>query len=175
MPFILACYLSSLQNLPTTITRIASFTIPTKRLAFRTIALVWNQNLHHKLCLSMTFSRIGQESLEGHKLHFTFSSFAWALEALHTLVVVFADRNPSWRCVTNANPAHSSGHSVPILCVDSMPMSSICSMDRSLWEWTHGKSESTVSEWDLICENSYKKGLAQSSFFIGCLIGNQTK
>ena len=102
-------------------------------------------------------------------LHFTISSFAWALEALHTLVVVFADKNPSWRCITNANPM--AAHSSPILCGGSMHMSSICSMDRSLWEWTHGKSESTVSEWDLICGNTYKKGLAQSSFFIGCLIG----
>lgn len=57
---------------------------------------------------------------------------------------------------------------VPHVCT---PTTSLCEMDRSLWEWVGGKGFSTVSQWDLICGDEYKKGLAQSLFFIGGLFG----
>jgi hypothetical protein len=47
----------------------------------------------------------------------------------------------------------------------------MCSMDSSLWEWVGGKGMSTVSEWNLVCGDEYKRGLVQSVFFIGCLFG----
>ncbi len=45
----------------------------------------------------------------------------------------------------------------------------MCTMDSSLWEWVGGKGVSTVSEWNLVCGDEYKRGLAQSVFFIGGL------
>ena len=44
-------------------------------------------------------------------------------------------------------------------------------MERSSWEWVGGKGVTTVAEWDLICGDQYKKGLAQTVFFIGLLFG----
>ena len=44
-------------------------------------------------------------------------------------------------------------------------------MERSSWEWVGGKGVTTVAEWDLICGDHYKKGLAQTVFFIGLLFG----
>lgn len=63
--------------------------------------------------------------------HFLLTSLAWALNAFHTLVVVFADREPD-------------------------------GPDRS---------GSTVSEWGLVGGERFKVGLAQSSFFVGSMIG----
>ncbi|GLJ32100.1 hypothetical protein SUGI_0646430 [Cryptomeria japonica] len=106
--------------------------------------------------------------------HFLLVSFAWTLEAMQTMVMIFADHEPDWRCKSN-NPLHGSKiftESGEWLGFDPCsPASSICSMDRSLWEWTRGSSVSTVSEWGLFCAQKYKVGLAQSAFFIGCLIG----
>ncbi len=47
----------------------------------------------------------------------------------------------------------------------------MCTMDSSLWEWVGGKGVSTVSEWNLVCGDEYKRGLVQSVFFIGGLFG----
>jgi len=43
----------------------------------------------------------------------------------------------------------------------------MCTMDSSLWEWVGGKGLSTVSEWNLVGGDEYKRGPAQSVFFIG--------
>ncbi|MCO5577838.1 hypothetical protein L7F22_031673 [Adiantum nelumboides] len=88
-------------------------------------------------------------------LHFTLVSLIWCLQAILTFTMVFADRTPSWTCAEQ-------------LC-DSV--FSMCSLDPSLWEWSGDVGETTVSEWGLICNNSYKVGLVQCSFFVAALLG----
>ncbi|KAK9689055.1 hypothetical protein RND81_09G032000 [Saponaria officinalis] len=87
--------------------------------------------------------------------HFILTSLAWALEASHTMVMIFADREPDWRCIS-------------IACQVDAPL---CSQPPGSWEWAHGPSGSTISEWGLFCENKYKVGLVQGLFFFGCMIG----
>jgi OCT family organic cation transporter-like MFS transporter 4/5 len=100
---------------------------------------------------------------------FALASLAWSLEALHTLVTVFADRDPPWLCI---HPPPLPDYSTTPCSSSPLHSSPSCSMDRRSWEWAGGNSQSTVSEWDLVCAGgSYKKGLAQSAFFVGCLIG----
>lgn len=86
--------------------------------------------------------------------HFVLTCAAWALEAFHTMVMIFADRQPPWRCLSG---------------VDCPPEP--CGIPSSAWEWVEGASASTVSEWGLICGQRYKIGLAQSAFFAGCMLG----
>ncbi|XP_013587717.1 PREDICTED: organic cation/carnitine transporter 4 [Brassica oleracea var. oleracea] len=87
--------------------------------------------------------------------HFVLTCLAWALEAFHTMVMIFADQEPNWRCVGSDCPVGSS----------------YCDMDPGSWEWTEGKGSSTVSEWGLVCGEKYKIGLVQALFFAGCMIG----
>ncbi|KAM0893211.1 hypothetical protein ACQ4PT_025255 [Festuca glaucescens] len=86
--------------------------------------------------------------------HFVVVSAAWALEALHTMVIIFADREPAMWC-----PAGDGR------CGDQ------CAGAASGWEWVQGSASSTVAEWGLVCGERYKVGLAQSIFFVGCMIG----
>ncbi|KAH9323187.1 hypothetical protein KI387_017826, partial [Taxus chinensis] len=96
--------------------------------------------------------------------HFILASFAWTLEALHNMVMIFADQQPEWQCKPNNN---NGG-----LGFDSCSTAaSICSMERSSWEWVRGNHVSTVSEWGLICAQEYQVGVAHSLFFVGRLIG----
>ncbi|KAK4355297.1 hypothetical protein RND71_024268 [Anisodus tanguticus] len=88
--------------------------------------------------------------------HFVLTSLAWALEGIHTMVMIFADREPGWRCSTNR--------------CDSMAKS-VCGLEPGSWEWLSGSASSTVSEFGLICGQKYKVGLVQSLFFAGCMIG----
>ncbi|KAI4388165.1 hypothetical protein MLD38_000520 [Melastoma candidum] len=74
--------------------------------------------------------------------HFVLTSLAWALEAFHTMVVIFADREPEGGC-----PGAGSS-----------------------WGLADGGS-STVTEWGLVCGEKYKVGLVQAVFFTGCMIG----
>ncbi|KAL1537749.1 Organic cation/carnitine transporter 4 [Salvia divinorum] len=83
--------------------------------------------------------------------HFVLTSMAWALEAFHTMVVIFADREPERRCVGGGECA--------------------CGTEAAAWEWVGGKGSSTVAEFGLICGEKYKVGLVQALFFAGCMVG----
>ncbi|KAH7424998.1 hypothetical protein KP509_11G036300 [Ceratopteris richardii] len=101
-------------------------------------------------------------------IHFALTSLAWALEALHTLVPIFADKIPAWRCMQGSACSYetscsASGSSSSLSC-------GLCRLSPLAWEWIR-KDESTVSEWNLVCQSSYMQGLAQSAFFFGCLLG----
>ncbi|KAG8386220.1 hypothetical protein BUALT_Bualt03G0126300 [Buddleja alternifolia] len=88
--------------------------------------------------------------------HFVLTSMAWALEAFHTMVVIFADREPAWRCTDRG-------------C--STDAKSVCKLEPGSWEWIGGSGSSTVAEFGLICSEKYKVGLVQALFFGGCMIG----
>ncbi|KAM0885081.1 hypothetical protein ACQ4PT_030577 [Festuca glaucescens] len=87
--------------------------------------------------------------------HFVLVSAAWALEALNTMVIIFADRGPAMAC-----PAGDGQ------CGDP------CAGAAAGWVWTQGTGSSTVAEWGLVCGERYKVGLVQALFFAGCLIGS---
>lgn len=93
--------------------------------------------------------------------HFILTSLAWALEAFHTMVMIFADREPDWRCV--AGPLGRSG------C--EAAAKTVCGLEPGSWEWVGGLSSSTVAQWGLVCGEKYKVGLVQALFFGGCMIG----
>ncbi|KAK3141419.1 hypothetical protein QOZ80_4BG0333650 [Eleusine coracana subsp. coracana] len=86
--------------------------------------------------------------------HFVLVSAAWALEALHTMVIIFADREPAMSC------AAPDGR-----CGDR------CAGAAAGWEWVGGAASSTIAEWGLVCGERYKVGLFQAVFFAGCMIG----
>ncbi|XP_071730188.1 organic cation/carnitine transporter 4-like [Rutidosis leptorrhynchoides] len=88
--------------------------------------------------------------------HFVLTCMAWALEAFHTMVMIFADRQPDWIC----EPGSS--------CVVG---GDVCEMNDGTWRWDGGSGVSTVAEWGLICGHKYKVGLVQALFFGGCMIG----
>ncbi|XWS09884.1 hypothetical protein CRYUN_Cryun39dG0028000 [Craigia yunnanensis] len=89
--------------------------------------------------------------------HFVLTSLAWALEAFHTMVMIFADQEPAWRCIKGSG------------CDEKE--SSVCGLEPGSWEWKGGSGSSTVAQWGLVCGEKYKVGLVQALFFGGCLIG----
>lgn len=92
--------------------------------------------------------------------HFILTSLAWALEAFHTMVMIFADQEPQWRCSSGPPGCTAYGSGGPP-----------CGTSSGSWEWAAGPGSSTVSEWGLICGEKYKVGLSQALFFTGCMIG----
>ena len=89
--------------------------------------------------------------------HFVLTSLAWALEAFHTMVMIFADREPGWSCVSGSGCDATA--------------KTVCGFEPGSWDWTGGSSSSTISEWGLVCGYKYRVGLAQACFFGGCMIG----
>ncbi|KAL5972848.1 hypothetical protein ACLOJK_039654 [Asimina triloba] len=96
--------------------------------------------------------------------HFVLTSLAWALEAFHTMVMIFADREPAWRCTAPGAGPRSCGRVVGARTV--------CELEAGTWEWVGGPGISTVAEWGLVCGERYKVGLAQAAFFAGCMVVN---
>jgi len=88
--------------------------------------------------------------------HFVLTCLAWALEGFHTMVMIFADREPEFRCL-------GSG-------CDEMAKS-VCGFEPGSWDWVGGAGSSTVAQWGLVCGEKYKVGLVQAVFFGGCMIG----
>ncbi|KAL4274114.1 hypothetical protein GQ457_13G002790 [Hibiscus cannabinus] len=77
------------------------------------------------------------------------------------MVMIFADREPGWRCLG----VGGSG----LGCNDKG--SSVCGLEPGSWEWEGGSGSSTVAQWGLVCGDKYKVGLVQALFFGGCMIG----
>ncbi|XP_020161711.1 organic cation/carnitine transporter 4-like [Aegilops tauschii subsp. strangulata] len=86
--------------------------------------------------------------------HFLLVTAAWILEAMHTMVMVFADREPAMSC-----PAGDGR------CGDR------CAGAAAGWEWDQGSGSSTVAEWGLVCGESYKVGLVHALYFASAMIG----
>ncbi|XBI95233.1 hypothetical protein VPH35_031743 [Triticum aestivum] len=75
--------------------------------------------------------------------------------AMHTMVMIFADREPAMWC-----PAGDG------LCGDR------CAGAAAGWEWEQGSGSSTVAKWGLVCGERYKVGLVQAIYFAGCMMGS---
>ncbi|KAK1439999.1 hypothetical protein QVD17_05824 [Tagetes erecta] len=88
--------------------------------------------------------------------HFVLTCMAWALDAIHTMVMIFADREPAWTC----HPGSS--------CKGSEK--SVCELQPGSWRWDDSEGWSTVAEWGLVCGQKYKVGLVQALFFCGSMI-----
>ncbi|KAL2483662.1 Organic cation/carnitine transporter 4 [Forsythia ovata] len=112
-----------------------------------------------KLCIDDMLKKYCGEFGFWQLRHFLLTSLAWALEGFHTMVMIFADREPAWRC---------SGIS-GVAC--STEAKSVCHLEPGSWEWIGGSKSSTVAEFGLICGEKYKVGLVQALFFGGCMIG----
>ncbi|XP_059662555.1 organic cation/carnitine transporter 4 [Cornus florida] len=114
-----------------------------------------------KLCIDDMLQKYCGEFGAWQLKHFVLTSLAWALEAFHAMVMIFADREPGWRCV---------GGGPETVCWSSA-VQSVCGLEPGSWEWIGGPGSSTVAQWGLVCGDKYKVGLVQSLFFGGCLIG----
>ncbi|XP_027170819.1 organic cation/carnitine transporter 4 [Coffea eugenioides] len=115
---------------------------------------------HEKLCIDDMLQKYCGEFGFWQLRHFILASLAWALEAFHTMVMIFADREPGWRCLDGAA---GSG------CYPEAK--SVCELEPGSWEWIGGPGTSTVAEFGLVCGQKYKVGLVQALFFGGCMIG----
>ncbi|KAF3453553.1 hypothetical protein FNV43_RR03993 [Rhamnella rubrinervis] len=114
-----------------------------------------------KLCIDDMLQKYCGEFGRWQLKHFVLTSLAWALEAFHTMVMIFADREPDWRC---SEGGFGSG-------CDGMAKKSFCGLEPGSWEWAESVGCSTVSEWGLMCGDKYKVGLVQAVFFGGCMLG----
>lgn len=100
--------------------------------------------------ISLHVGELGRAQLR----HFVCTSFSWTPTVFMTLMSVFTERDPAWRCVT------------PDGCVGG----DICSLNKDEWEWV-SKSASIRSEWNLICGDDWKVSAADSMFFAGFFFG----
>ncbi|CAL0323555.1 unnamed protein product [Lupinus luteus] len=113
-----------------------------------------------KLCMDDMLVKYCGEFGRWQQRQFILVSLAWILEASHSMVMIFADHEPNWRCLSG-----SAGSGC------SATATSVCHLKPGSWEWVGGRNRSTVSEWGLICGDKFKVGLVQALFFLGCSIG----
>ncbi|KAL1205636.1 Organic cation/carnitine transporter 2 [Cardamine amara subsp. amara] len=91
-------------------------------------------------------------------LQATLVSFSGVFDAQQTFISVFTDFEPTWHCIESDSICHQA-------------ISNICILPKTAWSWDFSPHVSVISEWSLQCAGSFVKGLPESSFFVGCLIG----
>ncbi|CAI8617509.1 unnamed protein product [Vicia faba] len=119
-----------------------------------------DESIPEKLCIDEMLQSYCGEFGRWQLTHFVLTSLAWALEAFHTMIMIFADREPEWRCL---------GGAAGLGCDPAAK--SVCEFEPGSWEWVEGVASSTVAEWGLVCGDKYKVGLVQAVFFAGCMFG----
>ncbi|XP_077246374.1 organic cation/carnitine transporter1 isoform X2 [Tasmannia lanceolata] len=91
-------------------------------------------------------------------VHAFLVSLAWIFDSQNTLVTIFSDAQPSWRCIGSS-------------CGQGSP-TSMCELRTDGWEWIGGKTSSTIAEWGLICDYKVMAGIPASMFFFGSIFGS---
>ncbi|CAA7394536.1 unnamed protein product [Spirodela intermedia] len=71
--------------------------------------------------------------------HFVLTSTAWALEAFHTMVMIFADREPAWRCIAGAG-----GASCRAASAGGAAAAGLCGLPAGSWELGVGRGSGGV-------------------------------
>lgn len=85
-------------------------------------------------------------------------SLAWVFDAHNTLVTVFTDSQPAWKCKVAASSSCSLS-------------AGMCGLAPGTWDWVGGHKSSTIAEWGLICGHKFRAGVPASMYFIGSLFG----
>eukprot|EP00803_Ostreobium_quekettii_P007621 evm.model.scf_75.3 EVM.evm.TU.scf_75.3 scf_75:14532-21992(-) len=124
---------------------------------------------------TVTVDQAYQESVgefgAGQQWLWLLTSLIWAACSIQVYLMLFAEIDPFeqhwWRCVPGAAEC-SDWYKVGMKAEDVAE--GICSLKRDAWEWTQS-AYSVVSEFDLICDDSWKKGFGDSVFFFGVLVG----
>jgi len=92
------------------------------------------------------------------------ASAGWATLGIAVLSMVFVTQTPTWTC-TSADDA---------FCQQQLQLkdrnSALCSLQEAQIRWDNPGS-SLVSTFGLVCDRSWLVGLANASFFIGCVTG----
>lgn len=145
------------------ISSLASPLLPPSEYATWEAAAAAPRSEQEKLCIDDMLQKYCGEFGFWQLRHFVLTSLAWALEAFHSMVMIFADREPDWRCVNNGSGSW---------CDETAK--TMCGLQPGSWEWVSGPGSSTVSQWGLVCAEKYKIGLVQASFFGGCMIGKSS-
>ncbi|XP_009409152.2 organic cation/carnitine transporter 1 [Musa acuminata AAA Group] len=96
-------------------------------------------------------------------VHVFLVSLAWMFDAQNTLITIFSDAQPAWRCTP---PSSSSS------CSSSSSSDGMCGLDRCAWEWVGGNKTSIIAEWGLVCDRRFRAGIPASFFFLGSLFGS---
>ncbi|XP_020527193.1 organic cation/carnitine transporter 4-like isoform X2 [Amborella trichopoda] len=107
-----------------------------------------------KMGVDVMLQRFSGEFGLWHLRHLVLVSLAWLPNAFHTMVMIFADHEPAWRCTASCSGS----------------LMSVCNLEPGSWEWVGGNGASIVSSFGLVCGDKYKIGLVQSAFFAGSLI-----
>ncbi|URD97045.1 Sugar transporter [Musa troglodytarum] len=97
-------------------------------------------------------------------VHVFLVSLAWMFDAQNTLITIFSDAQPAWRCTPSSSSSSSSSGS------SSSSSDGMCGLDRGAWEWVGGNKTSTIAEWGLVCDRRFRAGIPASFFFLGSAV-----
>ncbi|CAD5317072.1 unnamed protein product [Arabidopsis thaliana] len=90
-------------------------------------------------------------------LHALLVSIAWIFDAQTTLISIFSDAQPAARLLATGAIVEGA---------------SLCGLASGEWEWIGPKSDTVVSEWNLICQHKFLVAVPSTLFFIGSLFGS---
>jgi len=91
--------------------------------------------------------------------------------ACQSLMLYYVADDPPWTCVAKNSSEFCLKHYGEVITQSSDFFSKRCKMKRDQWKFTKDNSFSIVSEFDLVCDESYIAALTNAGFFIGWGVG----
>lgn len=124
---------------------------------------------------SVTIDEAYQESIGefgiGQQWVWLLTSFVWAVASIQVFLMVFVEMDPFKElglvCTTADCPSWLVDGSKD---ADEVA-EGVCTISRESWDWKESRTHSIVSDFELICEDSWKVWFSKSMFFVGVLCG----
>ncbi|XP_028394970.1 organic cation transporter protein-like isoform X2 [Dendronephthya gigantea] len=112
------------------------------------------------------------ESIGGHgrfqKILLLCMTYAYmSMAAFHLMVITFVAGEPNWECVENSTICNLT----EAVSTVSEHYKERCDMPRSEWKFVDTYT-STVTEYELVCDDSILQSVASSMYWVGWLVGN---
>ena len=105
-----------------------------------------NHEEREKLCVDEILEKYVGGFGKTQLVHVLIVSLGWVFDAMHILIAVFSDAQPSWQCQNSKNVEFGKNVTANLPPQWCTPKSDICEMDRSVWEWVDGNGASVVSQ-----------------------------
>ncbi|XP_032240300.2 organic cation transporter protein isoform X1 [Nematostella vectensis] len=118
------------------------------------------------LTIDEVLEEIGSMGRYQIRLVFIFCYFGFFVVGFQTMLMTFITGEPGWQCVENSTVCNVTGVHRP--GGDHYKLR--CDLPRSDWEFAK-EFTSTVTQWDLVCEDSIFQGVSSSVIFAGWLLG----
>jgi len=99
------------------------------------------------------------------------TTFLCLVTSYNNVLSLFTGDSPSWKCRADSNKPFCNKYMNETIGVDDSRFADRCSLNRTDWTFTTDREYSFVTEYDLVCTNTWIAAVVTSMYYVGGAIG----